>query len=328
MRRREFLGVIGGAASALPLVALAQQARKNPTVGILWHAGNAQEEGPIFSAMIEGFKALGYVDGHNIKFEHRFPNEVPERFASMAAELVALKVDVLVSVGVTAAPYVKRATSTIPFVFTIVADPVASKLVDSLARPGGNATGLTIFATELGAKRLQLLKEAIPALSRVGLLVNPNTASSRSYIEESKAAVANLGLSLQTFEARALDELEPAFDAAEKAGVQAISISPGGLFYQGRASIPKLALARGLATCVWSRETFEPGAFMSYGPDVLAVVRGTAVYVDKILKGAKPADLPVEQPTRLQLLINLKAARTLGFEVPPTLLARADEVVE
>jgi putative ABC transport system substrate-binding protein len=146
--------------------------------------------------------------------------------------------------------------------------------------------------------------------------------------ETQKAAVANLGLSLQTFEARALDELEPAFDAAVKAGVQAISICPEGVFYQGRASIAKLALARGVATCVWSRETFEPGAFMSYGPDVLAVVRGTAVYVNKILKGAKPADLPVEQPTRFQLLINLKAARAFGFDVSPTLLARADEVVE
>ena len=277
--------------------------------------------------MIEGFKALGYVDGQNIRFEHRFPNETPDRFRSMAAELVSMKVDVLMSVGVAAAPYVVSATSTIPIVFTLVADPVASKLVGSLAKPGGNATGLTLLAAELGAKRIELLKEAVPGLSRAGLLVNPNTSFSRPYIEESKAA-AKLGLALQTFEAHTLDELEPAFDMAAKAGVQAISITPEGTFYQGRANIAKLALSRGIATCVWSRETFEPGAFMAYGPDVLAILRHGAVFVDKILKGVKPADLPVEEPTRFQLLISLKTARAIDITVPPTLLTRADEVIE
>jgi putative ABC transport system substrate-binding protein len=328
MRRRQFIGLLGGAAVSLPLVAQAQQAGKIPIVGILWHAGTAQEEGPNFTAMIEGFKTLGYVDGQNIRFEHRFPNEIPERFKSMAAELVSMKVDVLMSVGVTAAPYIKNATSTIPIVFTLVADPVASKLVDSLARPGGNATGLTLFAAELGAKRLELLKEAVPGLSRVGLLINPNTSFSRPYIDESKAAAAKLGLVLLTLEARKLDELEPAFDMASKAGVQAISITPEGTFYQGRANIAKLALSRGLATCVWSKETFDPGAFLAYGPDVLAILRHAAIFVDKILKGAKPADLPVEEPTRFQLLISQKTAKAIGINVPPTLLTRADEVIE
>jgi putative tryptophan/tyrosine transport system substrate-binding protein len=328
MERRTFITLIGAAAVAKPLVAHAQQAGKAPVVGILWHAGTAQEEGPNFTAVVEGFKALGYVDGNNIRFEHRFPNEVPERFRSMAAELVSTKVDVLMSVGVTAAPYVRNATSTIPIVFTLVADPVASKLVDSLARPGGNATGLTLFAAELGAKRLELLKEAIPGLSRVGLLINPNTSFSRPYIDESKAAAAKLGLVLQTLEARNLAELEPAFDFAAKAGLQAISITPEGTFYQGRTVIAKLALARGLATCVWSKETFEPGAFMAYGPDVLAILRHTAVFVEKILKGAKPANLPVEEPTRFQLLISQKTAKAIGVDVPPTLLTRADEVIE
>jgi putative ABC transport system substrate-binding protein len=183
------------------------------------------------------------------RYNHRFPNEIPERFKSMADELVSMKANVLMSVGVTAAPYLKSATSTIPIVFTLVADPVASKLVDSLARPGGNATGLTMFAAKLGAKRLELLKEAIPGLSRVGLLINPNTSFSRPYIEESKVAAVKLGLALQTFEARTLDELEPAFDMAAKAGAQAISITPEGMFYQGRANIAKLALSHGLATC-------------------------------------------------------------------------------
>jgi putative tryptophan/tyrosine transport system substrate-binding protein len=328
MKRREFILALGGAAASLPLAASAQQPAKIPTIGILWHAGTAEQEGPNFTAVIEGFKALGYVDGRNIRFEHRFPNETPDRFRSMAAELVSMKVDVLMSVGVAAAPYVKSATSTIPIVFALVADPVASKLVDSLAKPGGNATGLTLLAAELGAKRLELLKEAVPGLSRVGLLVNPNTSFSRPYIEESKAAAAKLGLALQTFEAHTLDELEPAFDMAAKAGVQAISITPEGMFYQGRANIAKLALSRGIATCVWSRETFEPGAFMAYGPDVLAILRHAAFFVDKILKGVKPADLPVEEPTRFQLLISLKTAKAIGITVPPTLLTRADEVIE
>jgi putative tryptophan/tyrosine transport system substrate-binding protein len=328
MKRRAFITLLGAAAAGVPFVARAQQARKTPVVGILWHAGTAQEEGPNFTAMIDGFKALGYVDGQNVRFEHRFPNETPERFRSMAAELVSMKVDVLLSVGVTAAPYARSATSTIPVVFTLVADPVASKLVDSLARPGGNATGLTLFAAELGAKRLELLKEAIPGLSRVGLLINPNTSFSRPYIEESKAAAAKLGLALQTFEARTLDELQPAFDMAAKAGVQAISVTPEGVFYQGRADIAKLALSHGLATCVWSKETFEPGAFMAYGPDVLGILRHTAVFVDKILKGTRPADIPVEEPTRFQFLISLKTAKAIGITVPPTLLLRADEVIE
>jgi putative ABC transport system substrate-binding protein len=327
MKRRVFITLLGGAAG-VPLAAMAQQAGKTPIVGILWHAGSAQEEGPNFTAMIEGFKALGYVDGQNIRFEHRFPNELPERFRSMAAELVSMKVDVLMSVGVTTAPYVRSATATIPIVFALVADPVASKLVDSLARPGGNATGLSMFAAELGAKRLELLKEAIPGLSRVGLLINPNTSFSRPYIDESKAAAVKLGLGLQTFEARTLDELEPAFDMAAKAGAQAISVTPEGIFYQGRANIAKLALSRGLATCVWSKETFEPGALMAYGPDVLGILRHAAVFVDKILKGAKPADIPVEEPTRFQLLISLKTAKAIGLTVPPTLLLRADAVIE
>jgi putative ABC transport system substrate-binding protein len=328
MRRRNFIALLGGAAAAWPLTARAQRAGKIPTVGVLWHAGSAEEEGPNFKALVEGFKALGYVDRQNIRLEHRFPNEIPERFKNMAAELVASKVDVLVSVGATAAPYVKNATTMIPVVFSVVSDPVAAKLVDSLARPGGNVTGLTYFAAELAGKRLQLLKDGIPGLSRVGLLVNPNTYLSRPYIEDSQVAAAKLGLVLQTFEARSLNELEPAFDRMAEAGMQAVSIVPEGVFYQGRAIIPKLALARHLPTCVWSRETLEPGALMSYGPDLLTILHRTAVYVDKILKGAKPGELPVEQPTRLQLFINLTTAKALSLELPATLLTNADELIE
>jgi putative tryptophan/tyrosine transport system substrate-binding protein len=246
----------------------------------------------------------------------------------MAAELVALKVDVLVSLGVTAAPYLKNATTRIPIVFALISDPVVSNLVASIPKPGGNATGLMLFGAELGEIRLQFLKEAIPDLSRVGLLFNPNTQLVGSYIEESQVAAAKLGLTLQAFEARSLAELEPAFDKMSKAGMQAVTFAPEGMLFVGRAILAKSAIAHRLPTCVWSRETFEPGALMSYGPDELAIVRRTAVYVDKILKGTKPADLPVEQPTKFELLINLKIAKALGLTLPPTLLARADEVIE
>ena len=329
MKRREFIAVMGGAAAAWPLAARAQQSsNKIPIVGVLWHAGSAEEEGPNFNALVEGFNALGYVDQNNIRLEHRFPNEVPDRFRSMAAELVASKVDVLVGVGTATAPYAKNATTTIPVVLTVAPDPVAAKLVDSFARPGGNVTALTYFAGELAGKRLQLLKDSIPGLSRVGLLVNPNALITRPYIEDSQVAAAKLGLTLHVFEARSVDELEPAFDKMAAAGMQAVAIMTDSLFYQGRAIIPKLALERRLPTCAFSRETLEPGALISYGPDILTVLRRTAIYVDKILKGAKPGELPVDQPTKFQLFFNLKTAKALGIELPAALLTNADELIE
>jgi len=299
MNRRELIAFLGSATSFTATALAEQQASKIPVVGVLWHAGSAEEEGPNFKALIEGFNALGYVDGQNIRLEHRFPNEVPDKFKSMAAELVAEKVDVLVSVGVSAAPYAKNATTTIPVVLTIAPDPVAAKLVDSLARPGGNLTGLTVFAEDLAPKRLQLLKDAIPSLSRVALLLNPNTAYLLgSYVKTSQLAADELGLALETFEARSADELEPAFNKISLARMQAVSVTTDSLLFQGRFVIAKLALERRLATIVWSRETLEPGALMSYGPDVLTLVRRAAIYVDKILKGAKPAELPVKETTR------------------------------
>lgn len=319
---------MGGVAAAWPLAVRAQQQSKIPRVGVLWHAGSAQEEGPNFRALIEGFNALGYVDGQNIKFEHRFPNEIPDRFKALAAELVVSNVDVLVSVGTVTAPYAKNATTTIPVVLTVAPDPVATNLVDSLAKPGGNVTGITIFASELAGKRLEVLKDSIPGLLRVGLLVNPNALLARPYINESQAAAAKLELTLQTFEARSVDEIELAFDRMAEADMQAVSVMADSLFFQGRMILPKVALARRLGTCVFSRETFEPGALMSYGPDILAVIRRTAVYVDKILKGAKPAELPVEQPTRFQFFISSKTAKALGITIPGAVLARADEVIE
>jgi putative ABC transport system substrate-binding protein len=327
MKRRQFLVRASALATWSSLAHGQPRGGKVPKVGYLWHAGSAEEEGPYFKALQEGFERLGYIDGRNIIFEHRFPNEMPERFKSMAAELVALNVDVLMG-GNTSSPYLKDATTTIPIVFMFVADPVGSKLVDSLARPGGNATGLSNFGRDLAGKRLQILKETVPRLSRVALLVNPNERSARLYIDVFQAAGAELGLNITTFEVRSLDELEPAFETMAKTGMQAVLLAGGGLIFQGRAVIPKLAIARRLPLSAYSRETFEPGALMSYGADQQEMCRRSAVYVDKILKGAKPGDLPVEQPTKLEFLISVKTANALGLTIPPHVLSAATQVIQ
>jgi putative ABC transport system substrate-binding protein len=327
MQRREFISLIGGALATVPSVARSQQRKGIPTAAYLWHAGSAAEEEPYFGAINEGFAKLGYIDGRNIKLLHRFPNETPELFRSMAAELVSLNVDVLMC-GTIAASYLRDATTKIPIVFMFVPDPVGMKLAKSLARPGGNATGLANFGRDIAGKRLQLLKELVPGLSRVALLTNPNQETARVFVEVMSAAADQLGLKLQTFDARSLDEMEPAFDAMVKAGMQAMAAAQGGTAFQGRAIIPKLALSRRIAMCAYSRETFEYGALISYGADQIEMCRRSAVYADKILKGEKPGDIPVEQPTKFEFLVNLKTAKALGINVPPNLQQIADEVIE
>jgi putative tryptophan/tyrosine transport system substrate-binding protein len=327
MRRREFITLLGSATVALPAVAQTQQAGKIPTVAYLWHAGSEAEEEPYFGAIREGFAKLGYIDGRNIELIHRFPNEVPERLRSMAAELVLMNVNVLMGGG-TSAPYLKQATTTIPIVFMFVADPVGINLVESLARPSGNATGLSNFGRDIAGKRLQLLKELVPGLSRVAFLINSSLRSTRLYVEVMGSAAAQLGLELRSFEARSLGEMEPAFDAMAKADMQAVTIAQGGTAFQAREIIPRLALARQLPLCAYSKETFEHGALVSYGPDQIETCHRAAVYVDKILKGMKPSDIPVEQPTKFELLINLKTAKMLGLDVPLYIQQIANEVVE
>jgi putative tryptophan/tyrosine transport system substrate-binding protein len=327
LRRREFITLLAAATATWPLPAHAQEKRV-PKIGVLWHAANAEEEGPLFKGLVEGFRTLGYVEGRNIRLEHRFPNEISERFKRMATELVASNVDALVGAATQAALALRNATKTIPVVFMFIPDPVAIKLVDSLARPGGNVTGLSNFSSDLIGKRLQLLREAVPRLSRVALLVNPDSQISRRYIEAAQAAAPALGLAVQTFEVRLLDEFEPAFDAMSKAAMQAVSINADGLIYQAKEMLAKLALARRMALVAYSRETFDAGALMSYGPDNIVATHRAAAFVDKILKGAKPADLPVEQPTKFELRINLKTAKALGLTIPSTVLLRADQVIE
>ena len=327
IHRRKFIFALGGAATAWPLGARAQDKRRIPKVGILWHADSAKEEGPLFTTVVEGFRKLGYIDGQTIILEHRFPNEIPERFSSMAAELVALKVDVLMSSGNNAAPYAKNATATIPVVAMLITDPVGTKLIDSIARPGGNVTGLSLFSSELIGKRLQLLKEAVPSVSRVAQLVNPLAQISRLYVDLTKMAADQLGLTVERFEAGSRDELEPAFTAMAKADMQAVLTNSDGLAYAQRELIGQLALKNRLAAAVYVREVLTPGTLLSYGPDILEICRRATVYVDRILEGERPGELPVEQPTKFQFVINLKTADALGIAIPPLLLNQADEVI-
>lgn len=329
-RRKILLSLVtGGLAVPLnSLTAFAQPAKKLPRVGVLWHAASAAEEGPYFDAVVDGFRLLGYAEGKNIAIDHRFPNEEPEKFKSMAAELAALKPAVIIAAGGPAAIAAKNATATIPIVFAVVPDPVGNKLVDSLARPGKSVTGLTNFGVQLIAKRMEYLKEAIPSVSRVGVLVNPNVQSARQYQEDSEAAAAKLQLTVQRFDAQSLADLELVFDAMVKARMQAVLVTPDGLFFQFRAVIGRLMLARRLPSCAYSREILEGGALLSYGADHRAIFRRATVYADKILKGAKPADLPVEQPASFEMAVNMKTARALGIKIPQSIVVRADTVVE
>ena len=326
MRRRQFITLLGGAAVAWPLATHAQQ-KRIPRVGVLWHAGSPEQEGANFTSVVNGFRDLGYIDGQNVKLEHRFPNEQPDQFKSMVAEL-ASTTDILIAVGNNAAPYAKDAADKIPVVAIHVSDPIGMGLVKSLARPGGNITGVSNRSTEMVGKRLQLLKEMAPGLSRIAVSVNPDARISPFHITQTRDAAANLGLDTQTFEWRSLVQLEQAFDAMVSASMQALVTNPDGLAFTYRGEIAKLAIRRHLPLATWSRVTLTAGALMSYGVDDDAISRRAAVYVDKILKGAHPADLPVEQPTKFVYLINLVTAKALGIEIPEILLTRADELIE
>ena len=323
MKRRDVMTLIATAA-AWPVLARAQH--HIPRVGVLWHAGNEDGEAPYFGSLLEGFHELGYDKG-KIELIHRFPNEKPEAFKAMAAELVTLSPDVLVGVG-GAAPYVKHATSTIPMVFMYVADPIGAKLVESIRHPGGNATGLTNFGLELVGKRLEYLKEIVPPLTKVAMMINPTNPISAFYLTQANEAGPKLGLSCNPYPVGTVDGLEAAFAAMVKDDMEAVAFNAESLFFVGRKQIAELALARKLPCCAYVKEVLEAGSLISYGADQRLIARRTAYYVDRILKGEKPADMPVEQPTHFQLCINLTTAKALGLTIPPTLLAQADEVIE
>jgi putative ABC transport system substrate-binding protein len=325
MNRRDFIAVVSSMAT-WPLTANAQ--KRMPAVGVLWHAGSAQEEEVYLSVMQKTFNDLGYLEGRNIEFLHRFPAETPALFERLAKDLADRKVDAIIAVTARSAREVKRATNTIPTVFVVVPDPIGTGLVDNLVRPRGNLTGLSLIAIDLSGKRLELLKEAIGSLSRVGLLADLIEPAAQSFLTACRNAAAALGVSTVVQEAAAPDDIARAFARFRQDGVDAALLGPGPMLFNERARIGHLALTYKLPTLVNVAEMLPHGALMSYGQDFPEFFRRAVTYVDRILKGAKVEDLPVEQPARLKLTINLKVARALNLIVPETLLLRADELIE
>jgi putative tryptophan/tyrosine transport system substrate-binding protein len=319
-----------GGAAMWPLAARAQQSsRKMPVVGVLWHGANEKEEAIYLGALRLGLKDIGYVEGETVRLENRFAAEQYDRYNSLADELVRLDVDVLIAVTRPAALAAQRATKTIPIVFILVPDPIGSGLVATLARPGGNITGLSELGVGLSAKRIELLKEVCPRFSRVALLVNPGDAdTARRTIEESRAAASLLGATVQPVEARNPQELEHALAAVIDDRPDAIILMPDGLFFSEREKLAEWAKTHGLPTMMFTGEMTKSGGLMSYSANITALFRRAPVFVDRLLKGSAPADLPVELPTRYELVVNLKTAKALGIDIPATVLAAADEVIE
>jgi ABC-type uncharacterized transport system substrate-binding protein len=327
MKRPKFIALLAATAAAWPFASRAQQRKSIPRVGVLWHAANAKEEEEYLGALTKAFHELGYFEGKNIELEHRFPAEQPERYRALAHELAESKVDVIVAVTGLSAREAKRATGTIPIVLVADPDPVGNGLAESLAHPGGNVTGLSLMANDLSGKRLSLFKEAVPKLARVAVLGDPRDPFSKvSSVAYERAATA-LGISTQIFEVKTADEIEQAFSAIARDGFDGACVT-GAPMYNERRQVGASALANKVPTIAGNAEQVPYNLLLSYGPDFPDYFRRAVGYVDKILKGAKPADLPIEQPTRFKLVINLKTAKALDLSIPPSLLSTADEIIE
>jgi len=306
--------------------AWAQQTSKVPVLGVLFFAVGPDD--PLVEDLRQGLRELAYVERRNIRIEFRTAQDHPDRLPDLAEELVQLKVDVILVNVTVAAQAAKRATSTIPIVMAAVADPVASGLVASLARPGGNLTGHSLMLSELGATRLQLLKETIPRLARVAVLWNPVTPIHHKMIEELKAVAPSLSIELSFMSARTPEQFGSAFSAVSRAHATALYVLDDPVFYVHRMTLAKLASKARLPTIYGARDYVDAGGLISYGADYAHLFRRSAGYIDKILKGAKPADLPIEQPTKFDLVVNLKTAKALGVVVSESILVRADKVIQ
>ena len=326
MQRREFITLLGGIA-ALPMAAHAQQQRRVPKVGYLFSFTQAEGR-HLWEACRQGLRDLGYVEGQSIILEPRWADGRHERLPALAADLVGRNVDVIVSAATPASLAAKAATSTIPIVIVAVGEPVKTGLVVSLARPGGNVTGLSLLTSDLSGKRLQLLLEILRNVSRVALLINPKNPISAIFLEETQDASRKLGIELQQLEARSPQEIERTFDraASERSGALIVFDDP--VLWSYRAQIVALAAAQKIPAMYGYKDFVDDGGLISYGPDRPDQYRRTATFVDKLLKGAKPADLPVEQPTKFELVINLKTAKALGLDFSLQLQQRADEIIE
>jgi putative tryptophan/tyrosine transport system substrate-binding protein len=327
VRRRQFITLLGGAAAAWPLAARAQQSSKPATIGFLGAGSGSDSVWKDWTAaFVQRLRELGWVEGRTVVIEYRWGEGRAERYADLAAELVRLQVDVIVTSG-SAAVAVKRATSVIPIVFATANEPIGSGLVASLARPGGNATGMSMQQTDLAGKRLELLREVVPGLRRLGILINAGNPGAVLDRDQVRAAAGTLGLEVLTGEVQGAKEIAPIFETF-KGRAQALYVVGDALMSTNRIRINTLALAARLPSMYPNRAAVEAGGLISYGPNFPEMYRRAGDYVDKILRGGKPADIPVEQPTKFDLVINLTTAQALGLDLPPTLLARADEVIE
>jgi putative tryptophan/tyrosine transport system substrate-binding protein len=325
MKRREFIRLVGGAAVAWPLAARSQQAGKLPRIGILGTA-TPSIQSQWFVAFVQRLRELGWIEDRTVAIELRWAEGRSERYTEIAAEFVRRKVDVIVTSGA-AVLAAKRATSVIPIVFAAASDPVGGGLVASLARPGGNVTGLSLQGPDLAGKRLELLGEVIHGLRRLAILTNLDYPAAVLEMDEAKAAAGTLGLEVATLEIRGAEEIAPALETL-KGRADALYICTDPLLNTHRIRINTLVNVARLPTIHGQREFVEAGGLISYGPSFPNLFRRAGDYVDKILRGAKPGELPVEQPTKFDLVINLTTAKALGLTVPPTLLARADDVIE
>ena len=321
MKRRTFIALLGGAATAWPVAARAQQAGKIPRIGII-------DDSPIWNAFRHGLRDLGYLEGQNIVFDYRYAGGLPDRLAWVAVELVHRPVDLIATFGTPPTLAAKQATTTIPIVMMGVGDPVGSGLVSSLARPGGNITGNTILGPEVAGKRLQLLKEVIPSLSRVVFLWNPDNASHPAQLAELRVAVEALGIKLLPVPVRSSDEFDNAFAAMMRERPDAFLMTNDPFHQLSIGRIIDFLANNRLPGMFVTREVTVAGGLLSYGASLPDLFRRGAVYVHKILQGTKPADLPIEQPVKFELVVNLKTAKAMGLSIPESFLLRADEVIE
>ena len=326
MRRREFLALLGGAAAAWPLVTRAQQAAP-ALIGVL-NGSSAAAAAQDLGAFRAAIQQLGYIEGRNILFEYRFADGNLDRLHELAGELVRLNPRIIVSAPLPAHLAARTATTTIPIVMANGADPVGFGLVESLAHPGGNITGLANFAEVLASKQLDLMRELLPRLARVAVLINIANALHVPQWRETQDAATRASIALVPFEIQFAQQLEAAFAAFMREQAEALLVPPDVTFGTHRRRIAELAIEARLPTIFFNRQSVEDGGLLGYGPNSVESYRRAAIYVDKILKGAKPGDLAIEQPTKIELVVNLKTARMLGLTVPPTLIARADEVIE
>jgi ABC-type uncharacterized transport system substrate-binding protein len=331
MRRREFISALVGA-SVRPLAARAEQPKKVPRIGFLATGSlESSEARATLNAFYQGLREHGYIDGENVIVEVRAADSKIERFPALASELVGLNLDLIVASNSVAGRAVQQATTTIPIVIPVMGDPVGDGLVAGLARPGGNITGLTFFGPQLVPKRLALLKEALPKATTVAALWHPGAYGTRTMnnmMSEAEAAAQTLGLQLRLIAVRGPDELDKAFSAIADERADALVVFPSPMLFAERKRIVDIAAKLRLPLISMGKEFVQLGGLMSYGADITDSFRLSGAYVDKVLKGAKPADLPVEQPTKFELFVNLKTAKVLGIDIPATLLARADQVIE